>query len=77
MRLARIFLQAAPVVLLDEPTAGLDAAAGADVLAALDALPPTRLLTVSHRPAVLTWFAYRFHLTKSRIWQAQPELSGA
>ena len=66
--LARIFLQNAPVVLLDEPTAGLDAEAEQEVLAALEALPATTtLLVVTHRPAVLARFALRFRLENSRI----------
>lgn len=54
--LARIILQNRPLVLLDEPTAGLDEKTEADVLRALDAFAYRRtLVIVTHRPAVLAW----------------------
>ncbi|RIV39423.1 thiol reductant ABC exporter subunit CydD [Micromonospora radicis] len=52
--LARAFLRDAPVVLLDEPTARLDAAAESAVLSATDRLVAGRTaLLVAHRPALL------------------------
>ena len=52
--IARAFLKDAGIVLLDEPTAHLDAGSEAEVLAALDALAEGRtLLTITHRPAPL------------------------
>ncbi|MFI5486566.1 thiol reductant ABC exporter subunit CydD [Micromonospora echinaurantiaca] len=53
--LARAFLRDAPVVLLDEPTARLDSASEAVVLAATRRLVAGRTaLLVAHRPALLT-----------------------
>jgi thiol reductant ABC exporter CydD subunit len=53
--LARALLPAAPLLLLDEPTAGLDAAREAVVIATLRrrADAGTAVLVVSHRPAVI------------------------
>ncbi|MER7006525.1 thiol reductant ABC exporter subunit CydD [Dactylosporangium sp. NPDC000555] len=52
--LARVFLRDAPLVLLDEPTAGLDAATEADILAAIRAHAAGRtVILVAHRPALL------------------------
>ncbi len=52
--LARAFLRDAPIVLLDEPTAGLDAATEAAVLPAIRALLNGRTgILVAHRPSLL------------------------
>lgn len=52
--LARAFLRDSAVVLLDEPTAGLDAGTEADVVRALRRLAEGRtLVVVAHRPALL------------------------
>jgi ABC-type multidrug transport system fused ATPase/permease subunit len=50
--LARALITEAPVLLLDEPTAGLDASSEAEVVANLRASGRTVLL-VAHRPALL------------------------
>jgi len=52
--IARAIVRGSAVVVLDEPTTGLDAAARAQVLDALGALLPGRTtIVVSHDPAVL------------------------
>lgn len=54
--LARIILQNRPLVMLDEPTNGLDTETEAAVLRALNAFSQRRtLLIVSHRPALKSW----------------------
>ncbi|MFG1605179.1 thiol reductant ABC exporter subunit CydD [Actinoplanes sp. NPDC049265] len=52
--LARAFLRDAPIVLLDEPTANLDAATAADVTAAIRRLSAGRtVLIAAHRPELI------------------------
>ena len=52
--LARAFLRPAPLLLLDEPTANLDAATEVDVIDALRRLARGRtVLLVAHRPALV------------------------
>jgi thiol reductant ABC exporter CydC subunit len=54
LAIARAFLADTPILLLDEPTAHLDAQAEAEVLAALEGLQHNRLtVLVSHRPEPL------------------------
>jgi thiol reductant ABC exporter CydD subunit len=51
--LARVFLRDAPLVLLDEPTAGLDAESEAAVIEAIGRLAEDRtVVLVAHRPAL-------------------------
>ena len=52
--LARVLLKDAPVLLLDEPTEGLDADTEREVLAALEpAMAGRTVIAISHRPAPL------------------------
>lgn len=61
--LARAILQDAPVVLLDEVTAGLDETAEQEILAFLKDFSHRRtILFASHRPAVLEAFPNTLHL---------------
>jgi ATP-binding cassette, subfamily C, bacterial CydC len=53
---ARALLKDAPILLLDEPTEGLDAATERDLMRALDKLMAGRtVLLITHRPAGLDW----------------------
>ncbi|MCK7576176.1 MAG: thiol reductant ABC exporter subunit CydC [Chromatiales bacterium] len=53
---ARALLKDAPILLLDEPTEGLDAATERDLMQALDKLMAERtVLLITHRPAGLDW----------------------
>ncbi|NCA70756.1 MAG: thiol reductant ABC exporter subunit CydC [Sphingobacteriia bacterium] len=53
---ARALLKDAPILLLDEPTEGLDAATERDLMQALDRLMAGRtVLLITHRPAGLDW----------------------
>ena len=61
--LARAILQNRPIVLLDEPTAGLDEETEQQVLAALSAFCRHRtMILVSHRPAVMAWADHQIEL---------------
>jgi ATP-binding cassette, subfamily C, bacterial CydD len=54
--LARAFLRDAPIVLLDEPTANLDAGTAADVMAAIRRLARGRTVIVAaHRPELIAF----------------------
>jgi ATP-binding cassette subfamily C protein CydD len=69
--LARAFLKDAPVILLDEPTAGLDRESEARVMAALDALAAGRtLLMATHRLATLENADQILVLDRGRVIEA-------
>lgn len=56
LTLARALLRSAPILILDEPTAALDDAAEARILAALAARTPVQtVILASHRPAAAAW----------------------
>ncbi|GGO03377.1 thiol reductant ABC exporter subunit CydD [Micromonospora parathelypteridis] len=75
--LARAFLRAAPVVLLDEPTARLDTAAEAVVLDATRRLVAGRTaLLVAHRPALLADADRILRVEDGRVTELTPEPTG-
>ncbi|WBB47661.1 thiol reductant ABC exporter subunit CydD [Verrucosispora sp. WMMA2044] len=75
--LARAFLRDAPVVLLDEPTARLDAAAEAVVLSATRELVAGRTaLLVAHRPALLTDVDRILRVEDGRVTELTPIPAG-
>ncbi len=62
LALARVILSPAPLVLLDEPTASLDAESRQYVLAALAELKPQCILVISsHDPEVLALADQQLH----------------
>ena len=66
--IARAFLKRAPVLLLDEPTEGLDAGAERAVLQALESLMVGRTtLMVTHRPQALRYVDHVVVLHQGRI----------
>ncbi|MCG5473140.1 thiol reductant ABC exporter subunit CydD [Micromonospora sp. LAH09] len=77
LALARAFLRAAPVVLLDEPTARLDTAAEAVVLDATRRLVAGRTaLLVAHRPALLADADRILRVEDGRVTELTPEPTG-
>ncbi|MGY1710273.1 thiol reductant ABC exporter subunit CydD [Geodermatophilus sp. SYSU D00758] len=72
LALARAFVKNAPVVVLDEPTGQLDAAAEAAVLTALEELAAGRtVVTVTHRTAPLGLHDRVVHLDAGRLREAE------
>ncbi|MFG1839097.1 thiol reductant ABC exporter subunit CydD [Micromonospora sp. NPDC049175] len=75
--LARAFLRAAPVVLLDEPTARLDTAAETVVLDATRRLVAGRTaVLVAHRPALLADADRILRVEDGRVTELTPEPTG-
>ncbi|MER7888349.1 thiol reductant ABC exporter subunit CydD [Micromonospora sp. NPDC094482] len=75
--LARAFLRDAPVVLLDEPTARLDSASEAVVLAATRRLVTGRTaLLVAHRPALLDDADRILRIEDGRVTELAPAPTG-
>lgn len=65
---ARALLKDAPILLLDEPTEGLDAATERDLMDALDRLMRGRtVLLITHRPAGLDWVDQVLVLDQGRV----------
>lgn len=63
LALARALSRASPVLLLDEPTEGLDEVTAVRVLEGIDRLAPTStILTASHRAVELDWVSMRHPL---------------
>ncbi|MFF3856883.1 thiol reductant ABC exporter subunit CydD [Micromonospora sp. NPDC002575] len=76
--LARAFLRDAPVVLLDEPTARLDSASEAGVLAATRRLVAGRTaLLVAHRPALLADADRILRIDDGRVTELTPAPAAA
>ncbi|SHM28553.1 thiol reductant ABC exporter subunit CydD [Vreelandella subglaciescola] len=69
LALARIFLSEAPLVLLDEPTASLDAHSEQAVMAALTMLPRAgrTLVIATHHPALIQLATRRWHIDHGRL----------
>ncbi|MDN6179726.1 MAG: thiol reductant ABC exporter subunit CydD [Halomonas subglaciescola] len=69
LALARIFLSAAPLVLLDEPTASLDEHSEQAVMAAFVALQRAgrTLVIATHHPALIALATRRWHLDHGRL----------
>ncbi|MEU8239523.1 thiol reductant ABC exporter subunit CydD [Actinoplanes missouriensis] len=66
--LARAFQRDAPIVLLDEPTANLDAATAAEVMAAIRRLARGRTVVIAaHRPELIALADREINLSRPRI----------
>jgi ATP-binding cassette subfamily C protein CydD len=76
--IARAFLRDAPVLLLDEPTAHLDAETEQDILEATVRLMGSRsVLMVAHRPAVLRYADRVVTLREGRVVAPDQAVGGA
>ncbi len=66
--LARVYLKNAPILLLDEPTEGLDSKTEAEVLAALAVIAQHKtLIMVTHRTAGLKLVDQVYHFAQGRL----------
>ncbi|WNL40819.1 thiol reductant ABC exporter subunit CydD [Halomonas sp. PAMB 3264] len=74
LALARVYLSAAPLVLLDEPTSNLDAATEALVIDALKAWARDgrTLVIATHHPQVLTIATRHLHCDGGRVLEVTP-----
>jgi ATP-binding cassette subfamily B protein len=71
--IARALLVDAPVVLLDEPTTGLDVHAEAVVVAALNRLVASRtVIMTTHRPALIALATRTVHLLRGGVLRTEP-----
>lgn len=70
--IARAFLKDAPILILDEPTEGLDAVSERDVLAALEVLMQGRTtIMITHRPQSLRLVDRVFVMERGRLKQSK------
>ncbi|QJQ99243.1 thiol reductant ABC exporter subunit CydD [Halomonas sp. PGE1] len=71
LALARVFLSGAPLVLLDEPTASLDAETEARVVVALEALAREgrTLVIATHHPALIAMAGRRLAIEAGRVME--------
>jgi ATP-binding cassette subfamily C protein CydD len=69
LALARVFLSAAPLVLLDEPTASLDEHSEQAIIAALATLQRAgrTLVIATHQPALIALATRRWHIDHGRL----------
>ncbi len=66
--LARVYLKNAPILLLDEPTEGLDSETEAQVLATLAKISVDKtVIMVTHRLAGLEWVDHIYHLSEGDL----------
>jgi ATP-binding cassette subfamily C protein CydD len=77
LALARIFLVEAPLVLLDEPTASLDADTEAVVISALEALAAQgrTLVIATHHPALIAMASRRLRFDAGRLTEVHHDAS--
>ncbi|MGS2742142.1 thiol reductant ABC exporter subunit CydD [Halomonas sp. LS-001] len=69
LALARVFLSAAPLVLLDEPTASLDEATEKAVMSALETLHQEgrTLVIATHHPALMALASRHWHIEQGKL----------